>query len=75
MSSGPKLNFSEKVKAIGKKKDVDLFDVIFKTRAAFYWIKADRGEEITLLQDSAKNNSPVNITCHALTREILEVSC
>jgi|GEM_PF-1231851 len=74
MEKVTKISFKERVRGIAKQKDSENFSVVFRTRAAFYWIQGNKANEIKLLEDSARNNSAVNITCNAITREILEVS-
>lgn len=67
------ISFEEKVRGTGKKPDSNDYNVIFRTRAAFYWIKGDRTEELKILEEAAKNKTAVKITCDGITREIFEV--
>ncbi|OQA17201.1 MAG: hypothetical protein BWY64_02206 [bacterium ADurb.Bin363] len=71
--SNPIITFEEIVRGIGKKQDNDDYNVIFRTKAAFYWIKKEKEDELRILADSAKSNSVLTIKCDALSREILEV--
>ncbi len=68
------ISFEEKVRGIGKRKDNDNYNVIFRTRAAFYWIKPDRDRELKILAEAAKSGSSVKITCDGITREIFDVT-
>jgi len=68
------ITFEEKVRGIGKRKDNDNYNVIFRTRAAFYWIKPDRDRELKILAEAAKSGAPVKITCDGITREIFDVT-
>ena len=67
------ISFEEKVRGIGKKEDSNDYNVVFKTRAAFYWIKGDKEKELKILEKAGKNKTTVKIICDGITREIFEV--
>lgn len=66
--------FSDIVRRIGKKQGEERYTVTFKRHAAIYHIDGKREDMIMALTASAENTKSVQVTCNAVSSEIVDVS-
>jgi len=74
MAEPVKTTFSDIVRRIGKKQGEEKYTVMFKRHAAIYHIDGRKADAIAALTASAENTKSVQVTCNAVSSEILEVS-
>ncbi len=66
--------FSDIVRRLGKKQDEERYTVIFKRHAAIYHIDGKKTDAIAALTASAENMKSIQVTCDAVSSEILNAS-
>jgi hypothetical protein len=67
-------SFSDTVRRMGKKQGEERYTVTFRRHAAIYHIDGKREDAIAALTASSENTKPVQVTCNAVSSEILDVS-
>jgi hypothetical protein len=68
------VTFTDTVKRIWKKPDADVYDVIFRRRAAFYSLDSTHSDAADALMRSAEHSLQVKVLCNALNSAIIEAS-